>query len=204
MEREKEDKIYRKATAKVKQMKDFYDHFFTFCIVLPMIILADIYYTPDILWSIPAIIIWGIALVIQWLYVKDRIPFFNRKWEGKKIREIMEKEVQSSLKSNIMETDFDEKIRIEKAKKRVQEIKAFYINLSCYCLVMPLLIFINLRFTPDYLWFFWSMSGWGIGLMFHAMQAFNFTPFMNGMWEERKIRQYMEEDRKRYQQFKKE
>ena len=97
MERDREDKIYRKATAKVKQMKDFYDHIFTFCITLPLIILADVYYTPDILWSIPAIIIWGIAVVMHWLFVKDRIPFFNHKWEEKKIREIMEKERDSKL-----------------------------------------------------------------------------------------------------------
>ena len=102
-----------------------------------------------------------------------------------------------------METNFEGKNELERAKKRVREIKAFYINLSCYCLVIPSLIYINLTYTPEYLWFFWSMAGWGIGLMFHAMQAFNFTPFMNREWEERKIREYMEEDRKRYDQFKK-
>ena len=95
MERDREDKIYRKATAKVNQMKDFHGHFLTFCIALPLIILADVYYTPDILWSIPAIIIWGLSVAIHWFYITDRIPFFNRKWEEKKIREIMEKERDS-------------------------------------------------------------------------------------------------------------
>lgn len=97
MEQNREDKIYRKATAKVKQVKDFYDHLFTFCIALPLIILADVCYTPDILWSIPAIIIWGISVAMHWLYVIDRIPFFNLKWEEKKIREIIEKERNSKL-----------------------------------------------------------------------------------------------------------
>jgi hypothetical protein len=39
------------------------------------------------------------------------------------------------------------------------------------------------------------MLGWGIGLLFHAMRVFNWFPFLNKEWEERKIKQFMEEDK---------
>jgi hypothetical protein len=40
------------------------------------------------------------------------------------------------------------------------------------------------------------MLGWGIGLFFHAMKVFNWFPFFNKEWEEKKIKQYMEQEKK--------
>jgi hypothetical protein len=95
----------------------------------------------------------------------------------------------------IMETNNDYE-RYQRAKKQVEQIKGFYSHLASYILVMAILIFINLKYTPQYLWFFWSFMGWGIGLLFHAMKAFNWFPFFNQEWEEKKIREYMEEENK--------
>lgn len=99
-----------------------------------------------------------------------------------------------------MEPNFED-IKYHRARKRVKEIKSFYINLACYCVVIPVLIFINLTYTPEYWWFIFSMAGWGIGLLFHAMSAFNFMPFFNRDWEDRKLREYMEEDRRCHERF---
>ena len=79
------------------------------------------------------------------------------------------------------------------------KLKEFYYNLLSYCLVIPFLVFINLRFSPQFHWFWLPMFGWGIGLAFHAMSVY----FENGRfgrnWEQRKIREYMEqEERKRW------
>ena len=90
--------------------------------------------------------------------------------------------------------EFNEKILYKKAKKQAKEIKSFYINLTCYCIVIPGLIFINLFYTPEYLWFYWSMLGWGMGLFFHAMQAFNWNPFFSKEWEQKKLKQFIEEE----------
>ncbi len=94
-----------------------------------------------------------------------------------------------------METNNDYE-KYQRAKKQVEQIKGFYSHLASYILVMAILIFINLRYTPQYLWFFWSFMGWGIGLFFHAMKVFNWFPFLNQEWEEKKIREYMEEENK--------
>jgi len=87
--------------------------------------------------------------------------------------------------------------RYQRARKQVEEIKGFYIHLTVYVLVMAGLIYINLRYSPQYLWFLWTMVSWGIGFLFHAMKVFSWFPFFNKDWEERKIKQYMEEEHKR-------
>ncbi len=94
-----------------------------------------------------------------------------------------------------METNSNEFERYQKAKKQVQEIKGFYIHLMCYLLVMVVLIFINLKYTPQYLWFFWSLLGWGIGVFVHAIMVFNIFSFIGRDWEERKIKEFMDEEK---------
>ena len=95
--------------------------------------------------------------------------------------------------------NFNDKHAYERAKKRVKEIRSFYINLTCYCLVIPTLIYINLRFTPEYYWFPFSMAGWGIGLLFHGLTAFDKVPFFNKDWEETKMRELIEKDKQKQQ-----
>jgi hypothetical protein len=85
--------------------------------------------------------------------------------------------------------------RYQKALKQVREIKGFYGHLTSYVIVLSILIYINLTYSPEYLWFIWTMLGWGIGLLFHAMRVFNWVPFLNKEWEERKIKQFMEEEK---------
>ncbi len=94
-----------------------------------------------------------------------------------------------------METNNDFE-RYQKAQKKVKEIKGFYGNLISYVLVMSVLIFINLRYSPKHLWFFYPMLGWGIGVFFQAMSVYNLFPFFNKEWEEKKIKQFIEEEKR--------
>ncbi|MBC5842265.1 2TM domain-containing protein [Flavobacterium sp. F-380] len=77
-----------------------------------------------------------------------------------------------------------------RAKKRVEELKGFYGNLISYCCVIPFLIFINLKFSPQFHWFWFSALGWGFGLTMHALQVFGYGK----NWEERKIQEILEKD----------
>lgn len=86
--------------------------------------------------------------------------------------------------------------RYKKAQKQVQEIKGFYGNLTSYVVVISVLVFINLRYSPKHLWFFYPMLGWGIGVFFHAMRVYNLFPFFNKEWEEKKIKQFIEEEKR--------
>ncbi|WP_298424408.1 2TM domain-containing protein [uncultured Kordia sp.] len=86
-----------------------------------------------------------------------------------------------------------------KARKHVENLKDFYYNLLAYCLVIPFLIFINLWTVPQFHWFWFPMFGWGVGLAFHAMSVYFEDGRFGKNWEERKIREYMEqEERKRW------
>jgi hypothetical protein len=95
----------------------------------------------------------------------------------------------------IMEIEETEYERYQKAKKQVKEIKGFYGHLTSYLLVMIVLIFINLKFSPQYLWFIWSLLGWGIGVLVHAVMVFNIFSFIGRDWEARKIKEFMDEEK---------
>ena len=50
----------------------------------------------------------------------------------------------------------------------------FFFHFSAYVLVNLILIAVNLIFTPDKLWFYWPLLGWGIGILAHGL-AVNFS-----------------------------
>ncbi|MFD2541884.1 2TM domain-containing protein [Lacinutrix gracilariae] len=77
-----------------------------------------------------------------------------------------------------------------RAKKRVEEIKGFYGNLTSYCLVIPFLIFINYNTSWSFQWFWFPLFGWGMGLVIHAFTVFGYGK----TWEERKINEILEKE----------
>jgi len=76
-----------------------------------------------------------------------------------------------------MEKNYQEEERYFKARKRVEEIKGFYGNLIAYIVVNIGLLVLNLVTSPGYLWVFWPLSWWGIGVVFHGLIVFNYMPF---------------------------
>jgi hypothetical protein len=93
-----------------------------------------------------------------------------------------------------MENQYQNEERYFKAKKKVEEIKGFYGNLLAYIIVNIGLLALNLVTSPNYLWFFWPLFGWGIGVIVHGMIVFNWIPFVRKDWEEQKIKQFMKEE----------
>lgn len=85
--------------------------------------------------------------------------------------------------------------RYIKAKERVEVLKKFYANLWTYIMVISALALINyLTNGFRYMWFLWAAFGWGIGVLFHAIGTFNLNPFFGKGWEEKKIKQFMQEE----------
>lgn len=101
-----------------------------------------------------------------------------------------------------MERIYSEEERYIKAQKRVEEIKGFYGNLASYIIVNAALLVINLLTSPEYLCFFWPLFGWGIGVAIHGMIVFNYLPFLGKDWEEQKIKEFMEADNKKNNNWK--
>ena len=79
----------------------------------------------------------------------------------------------------------------ERAHKRVKKIKSFYANLISYCIVIPFLVIFNLITSPNHLWFYLPMLGWGIGIVAHGMTVFA----IGKNWEDRKIKELMEKEK---------
>ena len=94
-----------------------------------------------------------------------------------------------------MERNLSEEDKYIKAKKKVENIKGFYGNLVAFILVNAVLIFINLYTSPSYLWFFWPLLWWGIGVLIHGLKVFDLLPSLGKDWEERKIKEFMEKEK---------
>ena len=87
-----------------------------------------------------------------------------------------------------------EETRYQKAKERVEAIKGLYIHLTVYVVVNLILFSINMIVSPDDLWFFWPLMGWGVGLFIHTLTVFGFGRWFSADWEERKIKELMENE----------
>ncbi|WP_298147644.1 2TM domain-containing protein [Flavobacterium sp.] len=64
----------------------------------------------------------------------------------------------------------------ENVQKQLKNIKGFYGHLTAFCIVIPTLIAVNLWLMPEFQWFWFSLIGWGIGLFFHYLEAFQRMP----------------------------
>ncbi|KQT22224.1 histidine kinase [Chryseobacterium sp. Leaf404] len=91
----------------------------------------------------------------------------------------------------VSEKTHDENEAYLRARKKVKELKSFYGNLISYCVIIPFLIFVNLYTNSKYLWFWWPMLGWGIGVASHAFQVFG----IGNDWQEKKIQEIMNQQK---------
>ncbi len=83
-----------------------------------------------------------------------------------------------------------------KAKEKVAELKGFYSHLFAYIIFNTLLAIVNFMTSPGVYWFWWVSFFWGVGLLMHAWHVFGHDRLMGDEWEERKIREYMEKEKK--------
>ncbi len=90
--------------------------------------------------------------------------------------------------------------KYQQARRRVKELKGFYIHALNYLLVNALLVAIYFLTTRGDVahnyWFKWPLMGWGVGLAFHGLAVFGFRGFLGEEWEEKKIREIMDKDKK--------
>ena len=92
----------------------------------------------------------------------------------------------------------EEQQRYERARKRVEALKGFYIHATAFVLVNVALFAINTLVGGAW-WFYWPLIGWGIGLGAHALSVFGVSgrgPWGRD-WEERKTREMMDKERGR-------
>ena len=99
-----------------------------------------------------------------------------------------------------MEIINKDQIQYEEAVKKVKKLKGFYTHAIVY-VVINIMVFIvntqNLAPGESYFQFtnFLTAFFWGIGLLAHAMSTFIPYFILGKDWEERKIKQLMEQER---------
>ncbi len=107
-----------------------------------------------------------------------------------------------------MTIEENEKDKLKRARKRVEELKGFYIHFSVYIVINSFIllnIFIRSLSEGDSFWAFGTFFTpffWGIGLAFHAAKVFHFNPIFGKKWEERQIQKYIEKDKQDAAKFK--
>lgn len=83
-----------------------------------------------------------------------------------------------------------------RAKKRMHDIRDFYKHLMIYVIVNAMLLIINFLTSPGTWWFYWITIFWGIGIVWHAFSVFFNKGIFGKEWEEKKIKEIMEKEKK--------
>jgi fatty acid desaturase len=82
--------------------------------------------------------------------------------------------------------------RLERARRRLAALKGFYVHLFVFAAVLAGLALVNLATGPPW-WVLWVLLGWGIGILAHAATVFGQSSRAIADWEERKLRQFLDD-----------
>lgn len=99
------------------------------------------------------------------------------------------------------QTPFNESSEYKRALKRVKAIKGFYGHLAAYLIINLFLLYISTREEglveglQDISNYFTAFL-WGIGLLAHAAGVFLPNVLFGREWEERKIKELMEKEKR--------
>ena len=97
-----------------------------------------------------------------------------------------------------------EEIKYQEAQKQVKKIKGFYTHLIVFILVN---IYVIIKKTQhidegETIWHAFKLAFfWGIGLVFHGLKTFDIIPYFGKNWEERKIKEMMDKEKKQESKF---
>lgn len=95
--------------------------------------------------------------------------------------------------------------KLKRAKIKLENLKGFYWHLAAYIGVNSFITiskivndlvdgetFFNafFDFGAFAVWLFW-----GIGIFFHALKVYSYSPFLSKEWEKRQIQNYIEKDK---------
>ena len=93
-----------------------------------------------------------------------------------------------------MELPENQDVNYMEAKRKVKEMKGFYIHLFVYVIVNLFLISRNVQQGDNLndIDNYWTAIFWGIGVLVHAIRVFVPNVILGRDWEERKTRELMD------------
>lgn len=100
-----------------------------------------------------------------------------------------------------MEPDYKQNMSYKAAQKRVKDIKGFYVHLTVYLFVNAAILIVLTRDEGllnglGELSNYSTLFFWGIGLFAHWASVFGPNFIFGKKWEEKKIKEIMEKDKK--------
>lgn len=100
----------------------------------------------------------------------------------------------------------EEQIVYEKALKRVKKIKGFYTHLLVYFIINCMIVIVNIQNLDNgesyfQLENFFTAFFWGIGLVAHGLTVFGPDLFFGPDWEEKKIKEFMDNEKNNKQKW---
>ncbi|WP_438969057.1 2TM domain-containing protein [Nonlabens sp.] len=92
----------------------------------------------------------------------------------------------------------DEEI-LKRTQKRVKDLKGFYDHLIVFIIIHIMILGAVLYFNGSLKFFItFTLLGWGIGLLVHALIVFKWNPITTKKWEQQKIEEFLKEDENNY------
>jgi hypothetical protein len=92
-----------------------------------------------------------------------------------------------------MATTPEQDERVQRATKRVEDIKGFYVHVLVYLAMNGVLLLLDVVSGGGW-WFYWPALLWGMGLAAHAIAVISEGRLFGPAWEARKVREIMERD----------
>ncbi len=89
---------YQQAQKKVNDIKGFYSNLISYAFVIPGLAILNVLTYPKYLWFLYPAAFWGIGLLFHGVGVFNLISFLGSDWEQKKIKQLMDKEINSKWK----------------------------------------------------------------------------------------------------------
>lgn len=178
-----------KAEKRIKDIKGFYSHLIATFVILPFLVFINLQTVPQFEWYWYAMVAWFIGVFIHWLNVIGLSnKNFKKNWEAKKVKEIVGKDYKKE--ANYNEENYIKEQYFLKAKNQAKEIKGFYVHLFISLFSMAIIVFVNLKFVPEFYFFWFAIGGMSIALFFHWLGVFGLDFFGLGKhWEERKMKE---------------
>lgn len=94
-----------------------------------------------------------------------------------------------------MDPNFIQEERYLKAQNRVKNILGFYTHLVSTLFIVPFIIILNLELVPQYIWFWYYIAAWFVGLFIHWFIIFGFSKISTRKdWKQSKIKELMNEE----------
>jgi len=85
------DKRYQNAKERVEAIKGFYGNLTAYVLVIPFLVWLN-YETTDFPWFLFPTVFWGLGVITHGLEAYGYNPLWGKRWEERKIREIMDKD----------------------------------------------------------------------------------------------------------------